>query len=129
MHIERQPMKPRKSIHIIDTSPLTLPKISLPLHDLRLELNQKDRLPRPQLTFLALTYTMRSDSCREARTVASTFDDTRDESGTVELVHLLGHADVLVDERLVVRDHVLVWRVWVRGLLQCICRPRKEVSP
>lgn len=50
---------------------------------------------------------MGGDGGAEAAAVADALHDARDVGGAVELAHLARHADVLVDERLVVGDHVL----------------------
>lgn len=72
---------------------------------------------------------MCGDPRREGSAIAHALDDARDEGGAVQLAHLLGHADVLVDQRLVVRDHVLVGRLGVRRLLQVVGWPREQVPP
>ena len=59
--------------------------------------------------------------------IAHALDDARDVGGAVQLVHLLGHADVHVDERLVVGDHVLV--LVGGGALQRVGRAPEEVLP
>ena len=66
---------------------------------------------------------MRGDASWEAGAVADALDDAGDVGGAVELAHLAGHADVLVDERLVVDDHVLVGRVRVAALLEPVGLP------
>lgn len=106
-----------------------LTQVRLPLHDLRLELDQEDRLPGPQLAFLTGAHAVRRDPRREARAVAHALDDACHKRRAVQLAHLLGHADVLVDQRLVVRDHVLVWGFRVRGFLEVVGGPREEVLP
>lgn len=72
---------------------------------------------------------MGRDPGREAGAVAAALDDAGNESGAVELAHLFGHADVLVDQRLVVRDHVLVRRLGARRLLERVGRLGEQVPP
>lgn len=72
---------------------------------------------------------MRCNSCRERGAVAYALDDAGNVGGAVELTHVLGYADVAVDERLVIDDHVLVGFGWVGGLLEAVgCTP-EEVLP
>ena len=72
---------------------------------------------------------MRRDPRRESGAVAHALNDARDERRAVELAHLLRHADVLVDQRLVIRDHVFVWGLRVGGLLEVVGGSREEVFP
>lgn len=72
---------------------------------------------------------MRRDPRGEHGAVAHALDDARDEGGAVELAHLARHADVGVDQRLVVDDHVLVGRVRVGALLEAVGLPPEEVRP
>lgn len=72
---------------------------------------------------------MRRDAGGEHGAVAHALDDARDEGGAVELAHLARHADVGVDQRLVVHNHVLVGRVRVRALLEPVRLPPEEVRP
>lgn len=72
---------------------------------------------------------MRRHARREIRPVADALDDAGDKRRAVELAHLLGHADVLVHQRLVVVDHVLVGRLRVGRLLEPVGLPVEEVQP
>ena len=63
----------------------------------------------------------------EAGAVADALDDAGDEGGAVELAHLLGHADVLVHDRVVVGDHVLV--LVLLGPLERVGLPPEQVPP
>lgn len=106
--------------------PLTLPQEPIPLNDLSPELDQKHRLAGPHLP---LGDGMRRHARREVRPVADALDDAGDKRRAVELAHLLGHADVLVHQRLVVVDHVLVGRLRVGRLLEPVGLPVEEVQP
>lgn len=97
----------------------------LPLHHRVPEPDQKDRPAGPHLRALIV----RRDLGLEAAAVADALDDARDKGGAVEHAHLLGHADVGVDERVVVRDHVLVWRLRGDGVLEGVGRPVEEQTP
>lgn len=72
---------------------------------------------------------MRRDPRGEIRTVAHTLYDAGDERGAVQLAHLLGNADVLVHQRLVVDDHVLVGRLGVGRLFETVRLSVEEVLP
>lgn len=72
---------------------------------------------------------MRRHARREIRPVAHTLDDAGDKCGAVELAHLAGHADVLVDEGLVVNNHVLLGRLGVGRLLEAVGLAGEEVLP
>lgn len=64
---------------------------------------------------------------RKPRAIAHALDDAGDVGGAVELAHLAGHADVRVDERLVVGDHVL--GLGGGGALERVRGPAEEVAP
>lgn len=66
---------------------------------------------------------------REPGAVAGALDDAGHESGAVELRHLARHADVLVHQRLVVDNHVLVRSFRVGALLEAVRLAAEEVSP
>lgn len=72
---------------------------------------------------------MRRHLGREIRPVAHPLHHAGHKGRAVELAHLARHADVLVHERLVVVDHVLVGRVRVGRLLQAVRLPVEEVLP
>jgi hypothetical protein len=72
---------------------------------------------------------MRRHPRREAGAIAAALDDARHKGRAVQLAHLSGDADVLVHERLVVRDHVLVGRVRAGGFLQRVRGLGEEVPP
>lgn len=101
--------------------PSILAQERLAFNNFWLELHQENGLARPQLSLLTRAHTVCRDPRREPRAVAHALDDAGHERGAVQLAHLLRHADVLVDQRLVVRDHVLVWRLRVRGFLEVVC--------
>src|SRR5436190_9134688 len=119
----------RQSIAQEPPSPLRFAPKRLSLENFRLKFHQKDRLPRPQLPVLSFPNTMRRDSCWKARTITAPLNDACDESSAVELTHLPRHADILVDNRLIVRDHVLVRRLWIRRFLKRVCWPAEKVPP
>lgn len=72
---------------------------------------------------------MRSDLCLEPTAVTHTLDNPRNISSAVEHVHFLGYADIRVDERIVVCDHVLVGRLRRHRVLQRIGRTLEEQAP
>lgn len=72
---------------------------------------------------------MRRDPRGEICPVAHALHDAGDERGAVELAHLLGYADVLVHQRLVVDDHVLVGRLGVGRLFETVRLSVEEVLP
>ena len=72
---------------------------------------------------------MRRDLRLKATPITDTFDNTSDEGSTVEHTHLARHADVRVNQRVIVRDHVLIRRVWRHGMLECICGTTEEQAP
>lgn len=77
----------------------------LPLDSLLLELDQEDSLAGPQLIPGS---PMGGDAIgAESGSITKALDNAANKGSTVELAHLLGDADVRVDERLVVNDHVL----------------------
>nr|POF14097.1 hypothetical protein CFP56_03121 [Quercus suber] len=79
----------------------------LPLDDGLLEAQQEDGLAGPHL--VALAGPVSGDAVGgEGGGVADALDEAGDEGGAVELAHLLGDADVGVDDGLVVDDHVLI---------------------
>lgn len=114
--------------HFIKAYSLLLAQECLPLNDLRLELHQEDSLPRPKLSFLARSSNrMRRDPSRKPSPVASPLDNPRHERSTVQLTHLLGNANILVHQRFVVYDHILVWALV--GFLERIGGSGEEVFP
>ena len=110
---------------------LTLPANKrLPLKHLGLELDQKHRLAGPHLALPLLpTDRVRRHPRGEPSAITHALDDARRERGAVELAHLARDADVRVDERLVVDDHVLVGGVRVGALLEPVGLPPKQVRP
>lgn len=107
---------------------LLLAQECLPLNNLRLELHQEDGLPRPKLSFLASSSNrMRRDPCRKPSSVASSLDNPRHECSAVQLAHLLGNTNVLVHQRFIVYDHVLIWALV--GFLERIGGSGEEVFP
>lgn len=61
--------------------------------------------------------------------VAHAFDNARCERRAVQLAHLSWHGDVLVYERLVVDNHVLLRRVQTVAFLEAVSLPSKQVCP
>lgn len=105
---------------------LALAQKSLSLQHLAAELDQKHRLPGPHL---ALPDGVRRHAGGEVGPIAHALDDASHERSAVQLAHLLGHADVLVDQGFVVNDHVLVRRLGVGALLQPVGLPPEQVLP
>ena len=70
---------------------------------------------------------MRRDPCGKASPITSSLDNSRHERSAVQLAHLLGDADILVDQRFIVYDHVLIWALV--GFLERIGGPGEEVFP
>ena len=63
----------------------------------------------------------------QAQAVADALHDAGDVGGAVQLAHFAGHADVGVDQRLVVADHVLGG---LRArMLNRVRRPPEQVPP
>ena len=69
------------------------------------------------------------DARRKACTVAHALDDAGNIRRAVELAHLARHADILVDEGLVVDNHVLLRRVRIAALFEAVGLSAKEVCP
>lgn len=65
----------------------------------------------------------------EATPVAHTFYDTRHEGGAVQHAHLARYADICIDQRIIVRDHVFIWRVRGHRVLEGIGRAPEELAP
>ena len=105
-----------------DTSPL---QNLLPLHHTLAKPDQKDGPTRPNFRRLI----MRSNHGLKAASITNPFDDAGDKSRTVQHTHLPGQADVRIDERIIVRDHVLVGCFGGDGVLQGIGRSLKEKTP
>jgi hypothetical protein len=120
---------PKTPTHMPHTPLTRLLQILFPLHNFRLKFDQENCFPRPQLSHLAGTRAMRRNSCWEARPITTALHNPSNESSTVQLAHLLRYADILVDQRLVIRDHILVRRLRIAGFLQRIGLPREEVLP
>lgn len=72
---------------------------------------------------------MRRHSRRKPGPITYPFNHTRHVCRAIELAHLLGHAQIRVDERFVIDDHVFVGGVWVGGFLEAIGLAAKEVCP
>lgn len=70
---------------------------------------------------------MRRHLSREARPIANALDHAGNVSGAVQHAHLARHADVGVDDGLVVRDHVL--GLVGGGALERVRGPAEEVAP
>lgn len=72
---------------------------------------------------------MRRHLGREPSAVTHTLDDSGNERGAVELRHLPRDRHVLVDQWLVVDDHILVGGVRVSRLLEAVGLAGEEVLP
>src|SRR5271155_1990966 len=80
-------------------------QLLLPFQYTIFKLDQKDRPVWPDLR----PRIVRTRLTRESCAVTDAFDNTRNECSAAQLVHLLGHGDILIRERGVVIDHVLAW--------------------
>ena len=93
--------------------------------------DQKDGLAGPHAATIAsatLTSPVRGHALSsEGRAIAHALDDTGDEGGNVQARDLARHADELVDQHLVVGDHVLL--LALGGPLQRVRRPPEQVPP
>ena len=78
-------------------------QLLLPFQHTIFKLDQKDRPVWPDLR----PRIVRTRLTRESCAVTDAFNNTCNECGAAQLVHLLGHGDVLIRERRVVNDHVL----------------------
>ena len=110
----------------------TPPQNLLPLQYLFGKLNQKHRLARPHpplgLAGPILAHSMRTHAhSREPRAITHALDDARDVRRAVELAHLARQADVRVDERFVVVEHVLGGVVL--GALEGVGGAAEQVAP
>lgn len=61
--------------------------------------------------------------------IAYTFNDPGDKSGTIEHIHFLGDADICVDERVVVGDHVFVGSFGGDGVFEGVGGSLEEQAP
>ncbi|KAB8343226.1 hypothetical protein FH972_022816 [Carpinus fangiana] len=110
----------------------------LSLHDVLSKFNEEHSLARPHaatslgvssvaVTIFTFANRMRRDTRIERTPVAHALDDASHVRRAVELVHLLGHADVRVDHRVIIRNHVLVGALL--AALERVRRPAEEVLP
>lgn len=65
----------------------------------------------------------------EATAIADAFDNTRHEGCAIEHVHLARHADICVDQGVVVRDHVFVGCIRGDGVLEGIGGALEQQAP
>lgn len=72
---------------------------------------------------------MSRDLGLETTPVTNTLDYSGHKRRTVEHAHFPRHADVRVDQRVVVCDHVLVRGVWGHGVLEGICGATEQEAP
>lgn len=72
---------------------------------------------------------MRRHPRRKPRPITHPFNHTRHVRRAIELAHLLGYAEVRIDEGLVVDNHVLVGSVWIGGFLETVGLAAKQVRP
>lgn len=118
MHVS----KPIHSRNLFNTR--TLQNL-LPLHDTVPKPHQKHSPTGPHLSRLI----MRRDLGLKTTPITNTLNNSSHESRTVEHTHLAWYADVRIDQRVIVRDHVLIRCVWGDGVLECICGAAKEEAP
>lgn len=102
---------------------------SLPLQHFGLELDQKHRLARPHLAFFLASHAVRRHAGGKRSAVADALDYAGHEGRAVQLAHLARDADVGIDQRFVVDDHVLVGGVCVGRLLEPVGLSGEEVLP
>jgi len=65
----------------------------------------------------------------EAAPVAHALDDARHEGGAVEHAHLTRYADICVDERVIVGNHVFIRSIGRHGVLEGIGGALEEEAP
>lgn len=108
---------------------LSLWEVRLAFDDLGRELDEEHGLAGPHLALVGLAHGVGGDPGGKGGAVADALDDAGGKGGAVELRHLARHADVGIDERLVVDDHILVWLGRVAALLEAVGLPTKKVRP
>lgn len=120
------------SVSIVLNQPLSkrlkssLRQESLPLYHFAPKLDQENSLSGPHL---ALSDSMCRHPSGEVCAVTYPFHDSSHKSGAIQLAHLAGYANVLVDERLVVDNHVLIRLLCIRRLLQPVRLSAEEMLP
>jgi hypothetical protein len=96
---------------------------TLPLHDPFIKPHQPDRLTLPHLR----AYAMRADFRRHSAAITHALDNSRHERPTIQLAHLLRHADILIDQRLIVAYHV--FELVGAGTLERVRSAPKQMLP
>lgn len=104
----------------------TLRQESLSLYHFTSKLDQENSLSRPHV---ALSDGMCRYPCGEVCAVTYPFYNSSHKGGAVQLAHFAGYANVLVDKRLVVDNHVLVRLLCIRRLFQPVRLSAKEMLP
>jgi hypothetical protein len=72
---------------------------------------------------------MRRDFRLKATAITYTLDNTGNISSAVEHAHITGRADICVDHRVIVSDHVFVGSVRGHRVLEGICGAAEEEAP
>lgn len=97
----------------------------LPLHDTITKPKQEDRAAGPHLRRLIVS----RDLGFEPTSVAHALDNARHERGAIEHAHFPRHADVGVDQWVVVGDHVFIRSIRGHGVLEGVCGTLEEEAP
>ena len=97
----------------------------LPLHDRISEPDQEHCATGPEIRRLVVS----RDLGLETTSVTDTLDDPGDEGRTVEHAHFPRHADIRVDQRVVVGNHVLVRSVRRDGVFEGVCGTTEQEAP
>src|SRR5450432_3568483 len=66
---------------------------------------------------------------RKAGAITTPLNDSRNKRRTVELVHLSRHTNILIDQRLIVRNHVFIRSFWICGFFKRVCSFGEEMPP
>ena len=115
---------PRLSPHNSSQSPAPL-LCAFPLDNVLVKSDQEHRLARPHAPLLPGV--MRTDCRVTTDPTANTFDYPGHVRGAVQLRHLLWHTDILINQGLVVTDHVFI--VIRAGGLNGVGGSGKKVPP
>ena len=70
---------------------------------------------------------MSRDGSGKSSGMSETLDDPGDVGGTIELIHLTRNGDILIDDGVVIGDHILV--LVILGSFERIRLTAKELTP